>query len=303
MENQSTNASKSSTGFPTMEESGKQFSSPQTTTQVPKEEPKDSTQNPPVPPTNTAAVTNEASKPGELASVFTIEKRKSSTIGKFIIPILIIVMIIIWAGVAYIFLGNRKLKDQKAITLTPASVTKSVTETPTFNENFVKIKNGNVVYESSDSNEKILIDKSSYPESGIIGFSKVVVSPDKTKMCFESWPPATTPELLIADVQGQNSQKIGVNYRNCLWSGDSKKLYFLEYLKGNERTDILVKDLSQTGNPTNLTEDTQTTNNRVYQIIGFSADNSKLICAYNLINFDEIKNCEIDLNTNTFTEI
>ena len=85
---------------------------------------------------------------------------------------------------------NQKIKKGETSENINSNLTPTSTPTPSFSPDQVKIKNGSVVREIPGGETTILVDKENYDSTGITGFAKVVVSPDETKICFESWPPA-----------------------------------------------------------------------------------------------------------------
>src|SRR3989344_4854867 len=196
--------------------------------------------NPELPPQNQAknVPTNEFITP---ASV-TMGSKGGGSFGKFVV-IGVVIIAIIYAVVGYLYLQNEKFKNTSGEnTQTPDSVSNQevLNPTPVFSPENFKIVNGNVVYQDPVNGAQTIVDKSSYSSTGITGFAKVTVSPDASKLCFESWPPAPKPALFISKIDGSEISEINGNRRYCVWTTDSKKIVY-ENTSG-EATDILIYD-------------------------------------------------------------
>jgi hypothetical protein len=220
--------------------------------------------------------------------------------GIFVI-ISIIILLAVWGVVAYLFIGN-KTKDttdtenQTVTQLTP-------TEVP-FNPNEIQISNGDVARMTSVGETKILIKKEEYPSSGLIGFAHVAVSPDNTKMCFESIPPATDPTIYISNIDGTNAEQVVKNKHTCTWSPDNNFLFYVNDTLGNKQIDIFAYSLTSK-EERNLTEKTSTkTEIRQYTIV--SVTGSTLACKYDVVNASGKKtsssDCSIDLVSGEVTD-
>ncbi len=225
---------------------------------------------------------------------------------KIFLGIGILIALAVWAGVVYLFLQNKNLKNGTGETET-TDKSALVTPTPEFNPNSVKIKQGNVVYEQKTDEDLILVGKDDYPSTGITGFLKVAVSPDNKKMCFESWSPAPEPALYLSGTDGKDVKEVSPNRQSCLWSKDSNSIYYTNISSKTAPVNIFKYDLLQ-GSETDLTGDSVPAGVvRRFEIVGLSADGSKLICKYENIggaaSTETMSECEIDLENNQVSSL
>lgn len=217
---------------------------------------------------------------------------------KIFLGIGILIALVVWAGVIYLFLQNKNLKNgTEEVKTTDKSL--QVTPTPEFNSNSVKIKQGNVVYEQVTGEDVVLVGKEDYPSTGITGFLKVAVSPNNKKICFESWSPAPEPALYLSSVDGKDVKEVSPNRQNCLWSKDSNSIFYTNVSSKTAPVNIFKYDILQ-GSETDLTGDSVPSGVvRRFEIVGLSADGSKLICKYENIggaaSTETMSECEIDL--------
>ncbi len=244
-----------------------------------------------------------APKPNEITSDMIVGPHKTQVNGrgfKIFIILGLVLITIIWGSVFYMYFQNKKLKT-KSINNNSNFTYPEVSPTPKFTPSWIKIKNGNVVMEKPDGQTTILIDKSNYPSTGITGFLKVIVSPDEKNICFESWSPSPEPALYLADIDGQNVKKVSTNRQNCLWSNDSKYIYYINTAAKTTPINIFEYDIENSKENDLTSNFVPSGQLRRYEIVGFSADKSKLICKYENIlgaaTTDNIYECEIDLQT------
>lgn len=229
--------------------------------------------------------------------------QKPKGFSKFFIFIVVLLLVVatIWFGVGYIYLQNKNIKKDVADNLSDESLTPALVPTPIFSPRQIKIVNGSIIRDIPSGEIVTLISKDDYPSTGITGFMKVAVSPDEKSMCFESWPPVLKPALYIAKIDGSNVKEISPDRRNCVWSSDNKYLIYINEPSSVLNTDIYAYDVSASME-NNLTESYAGKGSaRKFEIIGLSADGSKVVCVYYDVtaNVSEvIKNdCEIDLKT------
>lgn len=216
-----------------------------------------------------------------------------------------LIILAIWAGVAYIYLQNRSLKSLNQGESDVTSV--SATPTPSFSPDQVKIKSGSIIWEKPNGEVQILVNKEDYESTGITGFLKVAVSPDNSKLCFESWPPAPEPALYISGVDGTNVTEASPNRKNCLWAGDSKSVYYINSASDTAPINIFSYNIE------NITETDLTSQSvpsgvvRRYEMVGLSADATKIICKFEDIGgaatTDSFTNCEVNLETGEVTSL
>jgi hypothetical protein len=212
----------------------------------------------------------------------------------------IILIIAIWAGVAYIYIQNKNLKDGQSGEQTQAPVFQ-VTPTPSFTPDQIKIRGGNVIREELSGEIVVLVNKDEYPSTGITGFLKVAVSPDEQMMCFESWSPAPEPGLYISAIDGGSVVEVSPNRQTCLWAPDSKSIYYINTASTTAPVNIFSYDIEQELE-TDLTSSFVPAGVvRRYEIIGLSADGSEIICRYENIGgaatSETSSECRIDLES------
>ena len=221
---------------------------------------------------------------------------------KIFVMVGILFIAIIYAVVAYLYFQNKKISDvnnqEKHVSNEPDE-TDTVDDTPKFSPEHVKILNGNIIYDDSVS-QAVIVSKDKYTSTGITGFAKVTVSPDNTKICFESWPPAPEPALFLANVDGSEISEVNPNRRYCAWSPDSQRILYESF--SAEASDIFIYDINGK-TETNLTPESEGKDSeKIFSLVGLSGDGSKAICSYQDL-FDETINgqCEIDLSTKEVT--
>lgn len=212
----------------------------------------------------------------------------------------IILIIAIWAGVAYIYIQNKNLKDGQSGEQTQAPAVQ-VTPTPSFTPDQIKIRGGNVIREELSGEIVVLVNKDEYPSTGITGFLKVAVSPDEQMMCFESWSPAPEPGLYISAIDGGSVVEVSPNRQTCLWALDSKSIYYINKASTTAPVNIFSYDIEQELE-TDLTSSFVPAGVvRRYEIIGLSADGSEIICRYENIGgaatSETSSECRIDLES------
>ena len=235
----------------------------------------------------------------EPSSHFTPPSLKTGLGFRIFVILSLIIVAAIYGGVVYLYSQNQKIKKGETSENINSNLTPTSTPTPSFSPDQVKIKNGSVVREIPGETT-ILVDKENYDSTGITGFAKVVVSPDETKICFESWPPAPEPALYIADIDGSEVSEVSPNRQNCVWVPDSQKIMYVN--SSSKTTPANIYLFSPTDEvETNLTKDSVSEGTvRRYEIVGFSADGGKIICTYEDVGgTDEGMGgeCEIDLST------
>jgi len=126
-----------------------------------------------------------------------------------------------------------------------------------------------------------------------------LVSPDNKMMCFFSLPPAPEPALFLSDIEGQNLIEVSPNRKNCIWKADSSAIFYENILTPDKSSDIFIFDLKDRVEKNITKEVTPPGKIRKWEIVGMSADSSKLICKYEDQNAKEGQtgSCEIDLET------
>ncbi len=227
----------------------------------------------------------------------TINPNKRSKFGLFVI-LGIIFIALIYGGVAYLYLQNKNLKGGNSNAKNTANNPISITPTPAFLLENVKVIDGNISYQDANSGTKVLVNKTDYPGSGITGFLKLTVSPDKSKICFESWSPAPKPALFISNIDGSNVIEAGSNRKNCIWSPDSKNVLYINAITQNSSTDIYIFNL-ESKQEKNLTfSSSDSSGKKKFDIIGLSADGNRLICNYEYVSAKKDGGqCEINLTS------
>jgi hypothetical protein len=228
------------------------------------------------------------------------EKKRIGGFGLFVI-ISIVILISVWGVVGYLYFGNKNKGTDDSQNQVVTEVSPTI---PPFNPSDIQISNGDVTLRSSVGESKTLIKKDDYPGSGLIGFARVAVSPDNTKLCFESIPPATDPMIYLSNVDGTNVEQVVKNKHNCTWSPDNNFLFFINDALGNKQIDIYAYSLTSK-EERNLTEKTSTKTEIRQYTIG-TADGTTLACSYDVVNATGKKvsssNCSIDLVSGEVTD-
>src|SRR3989344_30728 len=235
----------------------------------------------------------------------TILQSTKGSVGKkggsgFKIFVIIALLIIagIYSVVGYLYFNNQKLKAGSSSNET--TETPSVSPTPAFSADQIKIKNGSVVREIPGGDATTLVAKGDYESTGITGFARVVVSPDNQKICFESWPPAPEPAMYIANIDGSEIVEVNPNRQSCLWKSDTKCVFYINTTSTTSPVNIFYFDLASQ-EETNVTAESVTEGTvRRYKIVGLSGDGGKVICTYENLGSDSPSaegECEINVNT------
>jgi hypothetical protein len=252
------------------------------------------------PPVNQS--TNLSADPQSAMTSPIVGPHSSSGGGGFKIFMILGIFIIVgvWAGVGYLYYQNQNLKGPSQDS-PESETTQILTPTPEFTPDQIKIKSGSVVREKPQGETSVLVNKENYESTGITGFLKVAVSPNNSKMCFESWAPAPEPALYLADIDGQNVTEASPNRQNCLWSADSMRIFYINTASKTAPVNIFKYDLV-TSLETNLTADSVPAGVvRRYELVGLSADGTKVICKYEdaggAATTDNLTECEIVLET------
>ena len=170
-----------------------------------------------------------------------------------------------------------------------------------FSPEQIQIINGNVERVLPFGESNILIDKNDFPTTGITGFSRVVVSPDESRMCFESLPPAPEPELYVSGTDGVNVFRVAANAANCHFGPLGNRLFYNNLPVGNTQGDIYSYNLN-TQQIVNLTADlVESENVKVYRLEGVAHESNKLICTYQEVDPEtgsiilQPEPCEVDI--------
>ena len=237
---------------------------------------------------------NDPQSPPNPQTVTILPKRPS----KFftIIVLGIILALIVWGVVIFLLLTGKKSSDQNSLLSFGQKGSSKLSPTPIFSPDQIKIQNGSVIRQMPNGEVKILVNKKEHPGSGIIGFAKVSVSPDNKKFCFESLPPAPEPALFYSEIDGASVVKVGNDYKNCIWLANEKFAYINNSPDTNP-SDIYFYD-TKLKLEKNITNPAATDSTLHYEIVGLSADSSKLICKSLNITEENATpvNCEVDIN-------
>lgn len=214
----------------------------------------------------------------------------------------VVVIVGVWGFVGYLYLNNQSIRSSRQEKLSQATQNPTLTPTPAFSPEQVKIQNGSVVREIPGVETKVLVNKEEFTSTGITGFARVVVSPDNLRICFESWPPAPEPSLYLANVDGSQVIEVSPNRQNCMWMADSKKILYVNSSSQVQASNIYLYTL-ETAIEENLTSPSvpaKTT--RRFQLVGLSADGSKAICSYEDVgDLTSTGQCEIEISTKEVT--
>jgi hypothetical protein len=228
------------------------------------------------------------------------QKKKMSGFSLFVI-LSIILLLGVWGVVGYLYYQNQKLPAEKEAT--PIAQVQTPSPTPELDPSQIQISNGSIVRVLSSGESKTLVGKESYPTTGITGFAKVVVSPDKTRLCFEALPPATEPALYLSNVDGSDTALVEKNRNTCTWLSDSTHILYLNAPIGTKAVDVYTYDIN-TKTEVNQTKEMQTaTRFRQYAV---SQTDTIIECQYSIVNASGNKlstgTCQIDSQTGTVTD-
>jgi hypothetical protein len=214
---------------------------------------------------------------GSISSPHVTTSSGGKKIGKFaiFIGILIVLTIVIYLLVGYFYLKNKNLKSQQqtSTALPTNTVNPEVQTSPTYS-----INNGDIQQESGTT-QKIVVSKDNFPDTGITGFSKVTVSPDLNKICFEAWPPSTKPAIYLADSNGENAKEIAPGKKGCFWSPDSKKIAYVDYPSVEGVQNIFVYDLETQGE-INTESNISDTSLKAFKIVSWDENSLVINCSY-----------------------
>lgn len=213
----------------------------------------------------------------------------------------ILLLLGVWGVVGYLYYQNKTLAQKKEET--PIAQVATPSPTPELNPAEIQIANGSISWIMSSGETKTLVKKEDYPTTGITGFAKVAVSPDKKKLCFEALAPATEPALYVSDIDGTNVSIVEKNRNTCTWLSDSNHILYLNAPIGTKAMDVYTYDLSAKVE-TNQTKDTQTATRFRQYAVSQSADT--LECQYSIVNSTGSKLtsgiCNIDSQTGVVTD-
>ncbi len=269
---------------------------------IPQTQPLASSQNP-IQPTQSVEETSPPASPNLTPSqspgTVTISENKGRGFSVFVF-FGVLLILAVWGIVGYLYFQNQKMKTPSEPTNTTASLPTS-TPTPSFAKDQAKIKNGSVVREIPGSDTQTLINKEDFNSTGITGFARVVVSPDDSKLCFESWPPAPEPALYYANLNGSGVVEVSPNRQNCLWSSDSKKLFYLNSSSASSGTNIYTYTLELSEEEELTSSSVETGVIRRFELVGLSADETKVICSYEDVATEAVGECEIDIESKEVT--
>jgi hypothetical protein len=229
----------------------------------------------------------------------TIESKQGKSGFKTFVVIGIIIIIAVYGVVGFIYYQNKNIKGGLSGSI--KHNTTIITPTPLFNPQNVSIDNGSVIYKDPVTNKKILIDKNSFPTTGITGFARVVVSPDNSSLCFESIAPSIKPALFLSDINGSNPRQVSLNKSKCLWSSNSKMIYYVGKEPGVSNVNIYSYNIENTEEE-NLTAGSSGLKSD-FNLVGLSSDETKLICSFFDPKTENSTQCEIDLKTKNFTSL
>lgn len=220
-----------------------------------------------------------------------------------LIGIVIFLAIVFWGGVGYLYFTNTDLRDEIAsVQNQNLAPEKQPSPTPEPLAQQISIGGGSIVRTRANGDSTILIDKSDFPSTGIIGFLQVLVSPDNNYMCFESRSPAPEPALYLAKTDGTNLVEVSPNRVNCIWAKSSQAIFYTDTPVTTQPVNIYMYDLN-TKSETNLTESIETDNQtRQFSLVSVS-ENGEITCSFK--DYDssltEIQSgsCRIDISSGT----
>ncbi len=228
------------------------------------------------------------------------QKRGVSKFSLFVI-FSILLLLVVWGVVGYLYYQNSTLKQPKQET--PVAQVETPSPTPELNPAEIQITNGSITRVFSSGETKTLINKEDYVTTGITGFARVTVSPDKTKLCFESLPPATEPALYVSNVDGTDVALVEKNRNTCSWLPDSMHVIYLNAPIGTKAVNVYTYDINAKAE-TNQTATTQTSSR--FRQYALSQSGQTLECQYSIVNSAGNKlssgTCQVDLQTGAVSD-
>jgi hypothetical protein len=126
----------------------------------------------------------------------TIESKSGKSGFRTFVIIGIVIILLIYGFVTYEYIQNKNLKNTASSNIITNS--DENIPTPSFDSKNIAIENGSIVYKTGDLS-KISCRQEFVSYNRNNRFSRVVVSPDNQKLCFESVPPSTKPALFVSD--------------------------------------------------------------------------------------------------------
>ena len=260
--------------------------------------------NAPVPVEASQISTETAQQQSQISQVVT-EKEKSSKF-PLLIGFLIVLAIAVYGFVAYLYFGNQKLRQdsQKASDKSAITQPTPIAMAETFQ---YLIENGNIKKVSSKGSEQIIVNKAGYPETGLIGFTNVIVSDSGDFICFWSLPPATKPALYYSDSGGETVKQVNEKVKNCAWSNKEDKLAYINDAAEGLPVDIFLYDFENELEKNLTNQATASGVFRRYEATSFFSDDTKVLCSFEEINkaqpaLETLGNCEIDVTTGKVTD-
>lgn len=141
------------------------------------------------------------------------------------------------------------------------------------------------IYKIHSSGEKeLVLSADDFEEDGILHFTEVYTSQDRTKMCFlgQSIVPVW---LYYSDIDGSNPVKIGTG-TNCVWSGSGNMIAYNNHVTDVSPVDLYIYDL-QSGEGINYTSGMQGDDLiRFYSSPSWSDDDSEVTSVFTTIYLD-----------------
>lgn len=208
--------------------------------------------------------------------------------------VFIAILVLVLGVLGYLYFGNSSLRKETSEESVP-----TIIPTPAFNPEQIQIIEGSIYQVVPVGEKKLLVHKNRFADTGITGFARVAVSPNYSKMCFESWPPAPAPKLYYSPIDGGEAIEVAEGGRSCFWTKDSKSLIFTTNPASDKPVNIALYTL-ETGETRILTtEEVPSGVVRTYEITGLSQDGSAVLCKYADTNerTEEIEEstCEVPL--------
>ena len=86
-----------------------------------------------------------------------------------------------------------------------------------------------------------------------------------------------------------------------MWSGNSKYVFYLNNPSNNSNTNIYVYNFELSSEEELTSSSFEKGKVRRFELVGLSADETKLICRYEDVETETVGECEIDISTKEVT--
>ena len=139
----------------------------------------------------------------------------------------------------------------------------------------IRVDNGSIIRLDKNGVKAVLVPKDTFKSVGITGFKDVKISPDGTLMCFIGNTNSSAVFLYYSGVSGKSPFQIAGS-PNCVWSHDSKKIAFNNFVSDVSPVDVFLFNV-ENKEVKNLTRIVGGEYIRFYEIPEWSQDDSIIV--------------------------